>query len=104
VVFGFMRCAGRRSRSVCCWSSSIPFLLNLVAFWLLEWRELLSVHAVTATVLGGLTIPIAVFHWPRVSLLRMILRVATATHARRLAQCVKLLELAPFLTTPVRQW
>ena len=37
------------------------------------------------------------------ALLRTIHRVAAATHARRLAECVELLELAPFLTTPVRQ-
>ena len=48
-------------------SFAIRFLLNLVAFWLLDWRGLLSVHAVVAGVLGGLAIPIAFFPgWARV--------------------------------------
>ncbi|MGH4010947.1 MAG: ABC transporter ATP-binding protein [Pseudonocardiaceae bacterium] len=37
------------------------------------------------------------------ALLRMIHRVPPADHARRLAECVELLDLAPFLATPVRQ-
>ncbi len=37
------------------------------------------------------------------ALLRTIHRVPQADHARRLEECVELLELAPFLTTPVRQ-
>ncbi|MGH3885649.1 MAG: ABC transporter ATP-binding protein [Pseudonocardiaceae bacterium] len=37
------------------------------------------------------------------ALLRTIHRVPEADHARRLDECVELLELAPFLTTPVRQ-
>jgi ABC-2 type transport system ATP-binding protein len=37
------------------------------------------------------------------ALLRTIHRVPVADHARRLEECVELLELAPFLTTPVRQ-
>ena len=37
------------------------------------------------------------------ALLRTIHRVSVADHARRLAECVELLELAPFLPTPVRQ-
>jgi ABC-2 type transport system ATP-binding protein len=37
------------------------------------------------------------------TLLRTIHRVPVADHARRLEECVELLELAPFLTTPVRQ-
>ena len=42
-------------------SFAIRFLLNLVAFWLLDWRGLLSVHAVVGSVLAGLAIPIAFF-------------------------------------------
>ncbi len=37
------------------------------------------------------------------ALLRTIHRVPDAQHARRLAECIELLELAPFLATPVRQ-
>ncbi|MGH3852728.1 MAG: ABC transporter ATP-binding protein [Pseudonocardiaceae bacterium] len=37
------------------------------------------------------------------ALLRTIHRVSDADHARRLEECVELLELAPFLATPVRQ-
>ncbi|MGH3871626.1 MAG: ABC transporter ATP-binding protein [Pseudonocardiaceae bacterium] len=37
------------------------------------------------------------------ALLRTIHRVPQAEHARRLDECVELLELAPFLATPVRQ-
>jgi ABC-2 type transport system ATP-binding protein len=37
------------------------------------------------------------------ALLRTIHRVPPAEHARRLDECVELLELAPFLATPVRQ-
>ncbi|MGH3835995.1 MAG: ABC transporter ATP-binding protein [Pseudonocardiaceae bacterium] len=37
------------------------------------------------------------------ALLRTIHRVPEANHARRLAECIELLELAPFLATPVRQ-
>ncbi len=37
------------------------------------------------------------------ALLRTIHRVPPADHSRRLAECVELLELAPFLATPVRQ-
>ncbi len=37
------------------------------------------------------------------ALLRTIHRVPQADHARRLEECVELLELAPFLATPVRQ-
>ncbi|MGH3898425.1 MAG: ABC transporter ATP-binding protein [Pseudonocardiaceae bacterium] len=37
------------------------------------------------------------------ALLRTIHRVSPADHARRLDECVELLELAPFLATPVRQ-
>jgi ABC-2 type transport system ATP-binding protein len=37
------------------------------------------------------------------ALLRTIHRVSVADHARRLAECVELLALAPFLATPVRQ-
>ncbi|MDQ4011267.1 MAG: ATP-binding cassette domain-containing protein [Actinomycetota bacterium] len=37
------------------------------------------------------------------ALLRTIHRVSLAEHVRRLDECVELLELAPFLATPVRQ-
>ncbi|MGH3935599.1 MAG: ATP-binding cassette domain-containing protein, partial [Pseudonocardiaceae bacterium] len=37
------------------------------------------------------------------ALLRTIHRVPSAEHQQRLAECVELLELAPFLATPVRQ-
>jgi ABC-2 type transport system ATP-binding protein len=37
------------------------------------------------------------------ALLRTIHRVPVAEHQQRLAECVELLELAPFLSTPVRQ-
>jgi ABC-2 type transport system permease protein len=42
-------------------SFAIRFLLNLVAFWLLDWRGLLSLHAVVSSVLAGLAIPIGFF-------------------------------------------
>ena len=37
------------------------------------------------------------------TLLRSVYRVSSASHARRLAECVELLEMTPFLGTPVRQ-
>ncbi len=47
-------------------SFAIRFLLNLVAFWLLDWRGLLSVYGAVSTVLAGLAIPIAFFPgWAR---------------------------------------
>jgi ABC-2 type transport system permease protein len=50
-------------------SFAIRFLLNLVAFWLLDWRGLLSVYAVVGTVLAGLAIPIAFFPgWARAAI------------------------------------
>jgi ABC-2 type transport system permease protein len=50
-------------------SFAIRFLLNLVAFWLLDWRGLLSVYAVVSTVLAGLAIPIAFFPgWARAAI------------------------------------
>lgn len=42
-------------------SFAIRFLLNLLAFWLLDWRGLLSLHGAVSTVLAGLAIPIAFF-------------------------------------------
>ncbi|HET9255477.1 MAG TPA: ABC-2 family transporter protein [Pseudonocardiaceae bacterium] len=42
-------------------SFAMRFLLNLVAFWLLDWRGLLSVYAVVGSLLSGLAIPIAFF-------------------------------------------
>ncbi len=50
-------------------SFAIRFMLNLVAFWLLDWRGLLSLHAVIGGVLSGLVIPIAFFpDWARVAI------------------------------------
>lgn len=50
-------------------SFAIRFLLNLVAFWLLDWRGLLSLHAVIGGMLSGLVIPIAFFpDWARVAI------------------------------------
>jgi ABC-2 type transport system permease protein len=50
-------------------SFAIRFLVNLVAFWLLDWRGLLSVYGAVSTVLAGLAIPIAFFPgWARVAL------------------------------------
>jgi ABC-2 type transport system permease protein len=50
-------------------SFAIRFLLNLVAFWLLDWRGLLSLHGAISTVLAGLAIPIAFFPgWARVAI------------------------------------
>ncbi|MGH8571913.1 MAG: ABC-2 family transporter protein, partial [Gammaproteobacteria bacterium] len=47
-------------------SFAIRFLLNLVAFWLLDWRGLLSLHAAIGGMLSGLVIPIAFFpDWAR---------------------------------------
>ncbi|TQS44555.1 ABC transporter ATP-binding protein [Cryptosporangium phraense] len=37
------------------------------------------------------------------ALLRAVYRVGAADHARRLSECVELLEMEPFLRTPVRQ-
>jgi ABC-2 type transport system permease protein len=50
-------------------SFAIRFLLNLVAFWLLDWRGLVSLHGAISTVLAGLAIPIAFFPgWARVAI------------------------------------
>ncbi|MGH3787892.1 MAG: ABC-2 family transporter protein [Pseudonocardiaceae bacterium] len=50
-------------------SFAIRFLLNLVAFWLLDWRGVLSLHAVIGGVLSGLVIPIAFFPgWARTAI------------------------------------
>jgi ABC-2 type transport system permease protein len=47
-------------------SFAMRFLLNLVAFWLLDWRGLLSLYGATSSVLAGLVIPIAFFPgWAR---------------------------------------
>ncbi|MGH3836835.1 MAG: ABC transporter permease [Pseudonocardiaceae bacterium] len=65
--------------SVLCWAAfgvsvllailvsfAIRFLLNLLAFWLLDWRGLLALHAAIGGVLAGLVIPIAFFPgWAR---------------------------------------
>ena len=42
-------------------SFAIRFLLNLAAFWLLDWRGLLALYGAVSTVLAGLAIPIAFF-------------------------------------------
>ncbi|HEU0127263.1 MAG TPA: ABC-2 family transporter protein [Pseudonocardiaceae bacterium] len=50
-------------------SFAIRFLLNLVAFWLLDWRGLVALHGALGTVLGGLVIPIAFFPgWARAAI------------------------------------
>lgn len=42
-------------------SFALRFLVNLVAFWLLDWRGLLYLHAALVNVLAGLVIPIGFF-------------------------------------------
>jgi ABC-2 type transport system permease protein len=50
-------------------SFAIRFLLNLVACWLLDWRGLLSLHAVVGSMLSGLVIPIPFFPgWARIAI------------------------------------
>jgi ABC-2 type transport system permease protein len=50
-------------------SFAIRFLLNLLAFWLLDWRGLVSLHAVITSALSGLLIPLAFFPgWARVAI------------------------------------
>ena len=50
-------------------SFAIRFLLNLLAFWLLDWRGLLSLYVAVSTVLAGLAIPIAFFPgWARAAI------------------------------------
>ena len=50
-------------------SFAIRFLLNLVAFWLLDWRGLLALYGAVSTVLAGLVIPITFFPgWARVAI------------------------------------
>ncbi|MDQ4104671.1 MAG: ABC-2 family transporter protein [Actinomycetota bacterium] len=50
-------------------SFAIRFMLNLVAFWLLDWRGVLSLYAVIGGLLSGLAIPIAFFpDWARVAI------------------------------------
>ena len=50
-------------------SFAIRFLLNLLAFWLLDWRGLLSLHAAIGGMLSGLVIPIGFFPgWARVAI------------------------------------
>ncbi len=50
-------------------SFAIRFLLNLVAFWLLDWRGLLSLYGAVSAVLAGLAIPIAFFPgWARAAI------------------------------------
>jgi ABC-2 type transport system permease protein len=50
-------------------SFAIRFLLNLVAFWLLDWRGVLSLYVAIGGVLSGLVIPIAFFPiWARTAI------------------------------------
>ncbi|MGQ0715924.1 MAG: ABC transporter permease [Pseudonocardiales bacterium] len=50
-------------------SFAIRFLLNLAAFWLLDWRGLLSLYGAVSAVLAGLAIPIAFFPgWARAAI------------------------------------
>jgi ABC-2 type transport system permease protein len=47
-------------------SFGLRFVLNLVAFWLLDWRGLHSLYAVIAGLLAGLVVPIGFFPgWAR---------------------------------------
>ena len=48
-------------------SFAIRFLLNLMAFWLLDWRGLVALQGAVGSVLAGMVIPIAFFPgWARV--------------------------------------
>lgn len=50
-------------------SFAIRFLLNLLAFWLLDWRGLVTLYGAVSSVLAGLVIPIAFFPgWARVAI------------------------------------
>ncbi|MGH4010945.1 MAG: ABC transporter permease [Pseudonocardiaceae bacterium] len=50
-------------------SFAIRFLLNLAAFWLLDWRGLVALHGAVSSVLAGLVVPIAFFPgWARVAI------------------------------------
>jgi ABC-2 type transport system permease protein len=46
----------------------LRFLLNLTAFWLLDWRGVVSLYAVSSGLLGGLVLPIGLLpQWARVA-------------------------------------
>lgn len=50
-------------------SFGMRFLLNLTAFWLLDWRGVFGLHWVITGVLAGLVVPIGLFpQWARVAL------------------------------------
>jgi ABC-2 type transport system permease protein len=50
-------------------SFAIRFLLNLAAFWLLDWRGLVTLYGAVSSLLAGLVIPIAFFPaWARVAI------------------------------------
>jgi len=47
----------------------LRFLLNIWAFWLLDWRGVFGLYAVLSSVLAGLTLPIGMFpQWARVAI------------------------------------
>lgn len=50
-------------------SFGIRFLLNLSAFWLLDWRGVFGLYVVLSGVLAGLVVPIGLFpQWARVAI------------------------------------
>lgn len=45
---------------------ALRFLMNLVSFWLLDWRGVYSVYTVVGSVLAGLAVPVGMFpSWAR---------------------------------------
>src|SRR5215204_577266 len=50
-------------------SFGVRFLLNLTAFWLLDWRGVFGLHWVASGVLAGLVVPIGMFpEWARIAI------------------------------------
>jgi ABC-2 type transport system permease protein len=50
-------------------SFGMRFVLNLTAFWLLDWRGVFGLYAVTSGVLAGLVVPIGLFPgWLKVAI------------------------------------
>jgi len=48
---------------------AVRFLLNLTAFWLLDWRGVFGLYAVLSSVFGGLVLPVGMFpQWARVAI------------------------------------
>jgi len=48
---------------------ALRFLLNLSAFWLMDWRGVFGMYAVASGILGGLVLPIGMFPpWARVAI------------------------------------